>query len=264
MHFEIKEIVPDEVLVFRADYNTNSDADMAKGDEKDYSGGKITFGSQGKEGEALISLIIGNSHYARYLPEKNIDENCGTLMAWLKPFWRTANYIGVDQGRHLFSLYKNHNDSNSGENKRLVRDVQPPDESVFSINLAVFKNKGTTAQIRYTDSAGAEYVNMLSVDTNKDEGQRWYKDGPDKWTHLALTWDSVKGMIKLYINGELTGNKELDKWMPYLVGRESWMKVGDASKGTFTEFWGLIDRFKVYGKPLKDKHVKEIYNQEKD
>ena len=241
--FELQVFSPEDVLVFKAEYNTNTDADYAKGDGKDYSGGKITSGNEGKEGEALKSLILGNSHYARYRPDGNIDERYGTIMMWVKPFWETASYKGKDQGRYIFSLYKN-----SGG-------------KVYSINFAVFEKTGTTAKIRYVDEQGDEYVHTISVDTNADEGERWYKDGSDKWTHLALSWDSTQGIIKIYIDGELRGKKEVEKWEPYYVGSNSWMKVGDSEKGVFTEFWGYIDRFKIYNKPLTDKQVKQIYEK---
>ena len=48
----------------------------------------------------------------------------------------------------------------------------------------------------------------LSVDTNANENERWYKDGADKWTHLALRWDSERGIIKIYIDGELIEREE--------------------------------------------------------
>ena len=60
----------------------------------------------------------------------------------------------------------------------------------------------------------------------------------------------------------MKGKKEVGKWQPYEVGNNSWMKVGDACRGIFTEFWGLIDRFKIYSKLLTVKQVKQIYEKE--
>ncbi|MDD5067629.1 MAG: Ig-like domain-containing protein, partial [bacterium] len=253
--FGIKESPPEELLLFRADYNTNTDADYSKGEKKDFSGAKITEGNQGKDGEALKSLILGDSRYARYEPEKNIDKKQGTMIVWLKPFWTTANYIGKDQGRYIFTLYGN---SVKGGGKR-----DAPEPGKYSIMFAVFREKGTTVRIRYMDDRDQEYVNTLSVDTNKHENMRWYRDGAMKWTQLALSWDSDKGVIKIYIDGELAGRKEFGKWEPYDIGKENWMKIGSSDTGIFTEFWGYMDKMRIYSQPLTDKQVKVIYNSER-
>ena len=240
--FELQVFNPGDVLIFKADYNTNTDADFSESDKKDYSGGKVTTSSNGIEGEALKTLISGDSHYARYRPDKNIDEKEGTIMMWVNPSWLTAEYKGQDQGRYLLSLYKN-------------------DTKKYGINFVVFKGSGTTAQIRGIEDVTNEFINMLSVDTNSNESERWYKNGSGKWTHLTLSWNSETGIIKIYIDGELRGKLEAEKWTPYNVGINSWMKIGGSNTGIFTEFQGYIDRLKIYSKPLTDKQIEKIYKE---
>ena len=238
VEFEIIEIVPEQALLFRAEYNINTDADYAKGEKKDYTGAKITEENQGIEGEALKSKISGESRYARYRSKDNVDLAQGTVMMWVKPRWTSALHEGKDLGRHLFSVYNNKN---------------------YSIDLKVLKSKGTSMMIR---EANETEIRILSIDTNSDESQRWYKEGSEKWTHIAITWDSKRGIIKGYINGELKGNESTGKWEAFTTGKDGWLKIGDANKGIEKEFNGLIDKAKIYDKLLNDKQIKEVFENE--
>ena len=244
--FALRKLTPDELLLFRAEYNANGDADYANGDKKDLGEAKITKGGMGKEGEALLVKNKGKHHPARYKSLDNIDERHGSIMMWLKPLWDTAVNKEGDQGRHIFTLYE------TGRTN-------------YSIKFVVFKDIGTTARIRYV-SEGANYVHTISVDTNTDESQRWYNDvdeaGQKKWTHLTLTWDSTIGMIKIYVNGVLQGMKAVEKWNPFYTGIHGRIEAGDACKGGSKEFNGYIDRIKIYSRPLTDTQVKGIYEGE--
>ena len=241
--FELKKFSPEEVLVFKADYNTNTDADYSIGEKKDYSGGKITDNASGYEGEALKSLISGDSHYARYKAENNIKEEQGTIIMWVKPLWTAASYNNQDQGRYLFSLYETKGNTN------------------FSINLAVFKEQGTSIYIRYNKNNDS-YIHILNISTNTNENKRWYKNGDAKWTHIASSWNSKIGLIKIYVDGQLIKKINIGEFTPYYLGGNAWMKIGDANKGPFKEFNGYIDRVKIYRINLTDKQIKEIYENE--
>lgn len=245
--FSLETFKPEEVLIFRAEYNESADADHAEGSTKNQSGAKITTDGKGKEGEALPSYFTGNSGYARYKAGDNIDIKQGTVMMWVKPFWKNAEYQGSDQGRHLFTLYNNDND--------------------FTIRFAVFKGAGTTVYIKAEDIKGDKFIIPFSVNTNEVESERWYKDGIEKWTHLSLSWDSG-GCIKVHIDGELKGIKSISKWKPVNINRNSWIKIGDSNKDNpegdeYTEFHGYIDKLKIYKLSLTDNQIKNIFIQEK-
>ena len=250
IQFKIIGIDSLSALIFKAEYNTNTDADYGEGSTKNHSGAKITEGTSGKQGEALKCFKHENSsdsHYARYSSKSNIDKSQGTIMMWVKPGWSSAanGSKGEDLGRHIFSLYENKDKTNA------------------AINFVIFKDQGTTAQIRYVKNGTNMPPHVLNADKNLDESERWYKDGETKWSHLALTWDLERGIIKIYIDGNLAGKKEEDKWVPYHAEEYKWMKIGDASKGVNKEFNGYIDRFKIYKIQLTDQQVNQIYEEEK-
>ena len=152
--FELRKFEPDEVLLFGTEYNTNADADYAKGDGNAQGGAKITKGGMGKEGEALLIKNNSKYHPARYKSVDNIDENQGSVMMWLKPLWDTTDFNGEGHGRHIFTLYKTTGKTN------------------YSIDFVVLKEQGTTARIRYV-ADGIDYLHTLSVDTNSAESQMW-------------------------------------------------------------------------------------------
>jgi hypothetical protein len=89
------------------------------------------------------------------------------------------------------------------------------------------------------------------------------------WYHIAGTYDKETGLMKVYVNGEPAGEKEVARGDIELSGKDLLIGQGKPRRpirpvrmNTFSDqysFDGLIDEIKVYNVALSSKQVKESY-----
>jgi hypothetical protein len=92
-----------------------------------------------------------------------------------------------------------------------------------------------------------------------------------KWVHIAGTYDGESGMMKLFVNGEKTGEKQVGK--SGVVQSQSDIRIGKGKErrpvnpvrnSTFAGSYsldGLIDEVKVYNVSLSEKEVNDAYQE---
>jgi hypothetical protein len=217
-----------------ATFDHSTDADEAGGSHKELDGAKITHGGKGYEGEGLKNNYNGKNA-ARYAGPGNVDLSRGTLCTWVLPEFTKAVQGGEDRGRYVFRA------AGGGGEER----------SQSEVSLAVYGSGGTSLKVVGSD--GATYV--LCVDSGPEE-QRWYADG--SWTHLAVTWDAGVGSLRIYINGELAGQKQVDPWA---VDPAENVLLG-AGPITKTGLHGTLDLVSVYDTELSKEQVRHRYEEE--
>jgi Beta-fructosidases (levanase/invertase) len=101
----------------------------------------------------------------------------------------------------------------------------------------------------------------FQVDANKD------KPIPlNKWSYITAAYDMEKQEMKLYLNGELAGQKRVaikgvinPSTEPLLIGKHNQPAIINE---TFTAnmFDGLMDELKISYEPITDEQVKDQYN----
>ncbi|TDH23063.1 LamG domain-containing protein [Segetibacter sp. 3557_3] len=98
------------------------------------------------------------------------------------------------------------------------------------------------------------------------------KIGPDKWTHIVLTYDGVSGTFNIWADAAKiggfpnrgTGNNLFKSWEPNEV------IIGSNYNGipgkqvntdvTFAPMTGQLDELRIFNIPLPDAHIKALYN----
>ena len=79
----------------------------------------------------------------------------------------------------------------------------------------------------------------------------------DRWTHLALTWDSTQG-IRVYQNGsQIAASEPSQSWR--LVGLEPERIIFPAGKFLPQSAWVAFDELMIYDQPLAPNEVERVY-----
>lgn len=219
----------DNSLLFSANYDKSGNADYSAGSGKALYGGVITGDGEGKNGEGKALSADGKG--VVYEAKDNIDKAKGTLMMWVKPEWEKIN----NNGNYFFSLNNKCKEINDMNNE-------------FAINFVLFENRGIVVQMKDEDDKRSIIEQYLK------EANKWYESG--EWTHLAFSWDSSLGEIRIYINGkEMDVKEELSAWK---TKNMSCIWVGNQHNDESKNSESKIDDFKVYNKMLTAEEVKEI------
>lgn len=90
----------------------------------------------------------------------------------------------------------------------------------------------------------------------EDSGRDWY----DKWNMLTVTFDSVEGEAKFYINGALIGTENWSYGALYNTDQDLYIGYGMLD-GEQKFYKGLMDELRIYNYVLADKEIKAIYNE---
>jgi len=132
--------------------------------------------------------------------------------------------------------------------------------------LIRYGKKPTTYWSVNTDKQGNIYINnngqamkiVRDVVDPAIEKTNWFDD---KWHHLALVVERA-GNTRVFIDSELLGSKESDKWNGFgaalmTLGCRSWYEIVGASAGFQKNqfFNGEIDEFRVWNKVRKQEQI---------
>ena len=233
VNFTVEVTPVSNALSFFVNYNTNADANLSIGSPICSSGGVITTGDNGYVLEALSDQLggINNKYGAEYNAQTNINPLKGTVMMWAKPNWSTVGPAGYS----FFSI-----DSGDGT-------------SDYFMKLLMLDNDGTV--VRIIDNTGVAHI--CTADSGP-ESERWYSD--QKWTHIAFTWDSTVGEIRIYINGEIKGGFTNSGW---ITNSHENMWVGADSSDNNNNADSMIDNFRIYNRVLTGDEIGEVLNEDR-
>ncbi|MGE6737098.1 LamG-like jellyroll fold domain-containing protein, partial [Streptomyces sp. NPDC059900] len=83
---------------------------------------------------------------------------------------------------------------------------------------------------------------------------------PDKWTHLAGSYDSVRDVLELFVDGKLVGQTAYDS--PWEARRG--LQLGAASyNGAPSAFFpGTVDNLQLFDKPLAQDEIDKLHAQQ--
>lgn len=111
----------------------------------------------------------------------------------------------------------------------------------------------------------------FQVGTGENWIELWAKDHPlprRKWSHIVAVFDAGKGVLKLYLNGELVAKKSIDKDIaiefvdePLIIGKHNQSEIIRTADGELplNMFNGLMDELNVYDRALSQKEVKKSF-----
>lgn len=77
---------------------------------------------------------------------------------------------------------------------------------------------------------------------------------PDKWTHIAGTYDSATGKAKIYVNGELR-NMTIGEG---LLSRDWLSRAGIGDHKAARPLMGFIDEFRIYNYALPKAEIEAL------
>lgn len=107
----------------------------------------------------------------------------------------------------------------------------------------LFGKSGNTLYFNYSKNGstwvGAAYVN--------------YTFTPDLWYHVAATYDSSNGYVKIYVNGKQIGNTVTVSSPGTIYNSSSVLTIGYLWSGW--SFSGCMDEFKIFGKALSGNEI---------
>jgi hypothetical protein len=97
-----------------------------------------------------------------------------------------------------------------------------------------------------------------------------YRSGPvfgpsyiGRWTHLAAVWDHAALRVRLYLDGEMTDEKEIQKPIPICIGPSMighWSPgVGDTT-GKARNLHGRIDELAIFSRPLSSEEIRQLFS----
>ncbi|NMA47461.1 MAG: LamG domain-containing protein, partial [Lentisphaerae bacterium] len=147
-----------------------------------------------------------------------LDLNAGTLSFWFKPNWQET-----DEGRRRIISF------DSGQAFRLYMVKSGP---------------------RHIDTSVCVpgQIQILSKNIFRK----------DEWAHVALSWDTGKGQVQLYINGREVGNKvSPDRFQAMAEKRQPRLWLGDSNADRFDAVVGdgVYDEIKIFTGVLSPEEV---------
>ena len=167
----------------------------------DYNATSFSNGVIGK------SIVINGSSARLTYPQKgNFDVSKGSLETWIMPYWNYDS-SGSSPNRTVFYWA-----ADSNNYFRLAIDGQ-------KTLKAEWKRSGTTKVASYTITGWKSNV----------------------WHHIAATWNSSDGSIKLYTDGTI--RQTITGWASPL-GNSNLVYLGH--KGGTQQLYGRIDEFHIY------------------
>ena len=180
-----------------------------------------------EEIEEILDDIMSSSNNTKGKGKKDKKEKHKTKKKSGKPGWVSINA----KGKSFLSLYTN-------------------SKKKFVINLAPYKNKGRTVEIRYFDEEGVEHVLVL---TNLSVAKKGQKDKLKNWVESAINRYKNKNK-KAKADGESSeGKSDEDK-----IGKKP-----DKAIKKSTNIKDLIEKAKQQKKDKEEKEKKEKEDKSK-
>lgn len=143
-------------------------------------------------------------------------------------------------------------------------------DAIFSFGqaatLEAWVKNATNGTILMFTAAGDPNARVLRIHDGKvlamtDWGPNWpalslygASVDPDVFTHLVMTVDE-KNILKVYVNGSLSSEKELPAVEPF----DATMSLGGKNGYSWTNFTGVIDEAAVYDTALSADQIQEHY-----
>ena len=121
------------------------------------------------------------------------------------------------------------------------------------------KQAASHARIMDANAYGV-FLNGSKISIAYNDGKSVGLPGPEvpseEWTHLAMTWGD--GALKLYVNGELHGQRVI-KGAPRFPKRR--LFIGSRWTGSTMTFTGVIDDVVIYTRAIEAEEVKYLVAQ---
>ena len=212
------EVVP---LIFHVPFEKSIKPTNANGSKE----AKNLLPLQYTEGKKGSALLIGNEEKpkfpgAMYEADGNIMGNKGSIELWISPLEKSMDRVG----RFYFST----------ENRSVtiwgwVKKIR------FDFNFSKFKPK-----------KGVRRYLQTSI-------RKWE---PGVWHHVVCTWNVEKGVIQMFIDGQLAEKMTFPAKVISFTGQK--ILIGATKKGRF-QAGAALDELKIYATDLSDAQVLQAY-----
>jgi len=149
--------------------------------------------------------------------------------------------------------------------KTVVLWVKPADNTTHNVPISKYKSDTPTEDGWIISFSFNETSKIRAWIKNSENAVFHAPNIPyeaNKWYHVAMTWNTNGGVVKLYINGEYIGSSE--RIYGTFNGNPRSVIIGDSyCKGGYLSpycwFHGIIDEVRIYNRTLSEEEIKALY-----
>jgi hypothetical protein len=155
-----------------------------------------------------------------------------------------------------------------GEDCVTVPDHQDLDigRGDFAIALWFLRHKDPRGNLRILSKHNKRWLgycvrgsdSSIGFDIGNGEARPYgsvHTGGPGTWQHFAVNVDRKAGLMTLYLNGALLGNKDISALRGEDIDSDTPLTIGSGSKLPWN---GLIDDVRIYQRTLTTKEIKQL------
>jgi len=134
-------------------------------------------------------------------------------------------------------------------------------EEGFTIAAWIKPEESVRRQTIYSDGEQFELeIGNNGLQARVKNGSVWRSVGggtlsSDQWYHVAAVYDEAAAGLKLYVDG---AEVAADPGFAYAAGMADAHYIGQSPGSPETSYWGLLDDFKVYDRPMDPQELNRI------